>query len=229
MSRKEIIQCDGCAATCSGSLPPGWYTLQRSGDLVKTGKMVSTPAYDDKGHFVTNFKNGELLFSGGETLHFCSQDCLWNYIIDNWQIGNEHTGKTVTTYEFEVMPLMCKPLSDGRIQALASGEVYQLVKPEYQARRFLLFDEAANQVEGVLWANGRVTVERSTGIDILLSWESFRGSYPGGGVQWIDQPEPRTGGVITSDTIAIVGEAGLGETCFNAPDLTLNWRGGGKE
>lgn len=208
MSRREIIQCDGCAATCSGSLPSGWYTLQRTGELTKTGKMISTPAYDDKGHFVTNFKNEELLFSGGETLHFCSQDCLWEYIADNWQVGRE-TEKTIPPIiELDSMMLMCKPLPDGRIQSLASGEIYRLVKPEEQeckARRFLLFDEAANQFEGVLWANGRVTVERSTGIDILLSWESFRADYPGCGVQWIDKPEPRTSSVIEP----LVAEDGL--------------------
>lgn len=62
-------------------------------------------------------------------------------------------------------------------------------KPACKARRFLLWDESANSTEGVLWGNGRVTIEPpyDTGTYTFPSWDRFKESNPGSGVQWIDQ------------------------------------------
>lgn len=62
-------------------------------------------------------------------------------------------------------------------------------KPACKARRFLLVDEQANITECIKWANGRVTVEPpyDTGTYTYPSWDRFKKTNPGSGVQWIDQ------------------------------------------
>lgn len=58
-----------------------------------------------------------------------------------------------------------------------------------KARRFLLVNEQANIAECVKWANGRVTVEPPYDTDTYTypSWDRFKETNPGSGIQWIDQ------------------------------------------
>lgn len=65
--------------------------------------------------------------------------------------------------------------------------------PDCKARRFLLWDEQGNSTEGVKWGDGRVQLEvhkwegESIAKASFPDWDEFKASFPGSGVQWIDQ------------------------------------------
>ena len=62
----------------------------------------------------------------------------------------------------------------------------QLQPPACKARRFILVDGDADETEGVLWGNGRVTIEPPYDSGIYISWDVFKSHHVGDGVTWID-------------------------------------------
>lgn len=119
--------------------------------------------------------------------HFCSELCLARWIAMR--------GVAMPILEqTEYSNVVCQPLSDGTLQSLVDDTIYQPVDRQEQlpckSRRFLLVDgETADITEGVKWENGRVTIEPpyDSGTYTFPSWDRFKESYPGSGVQWIDQ------------------------------------------
>lgn len=106
------------------------------------------------------------LFEGNPRLsegqHFCSKECLFNWIIEHWQVG------------------------DGFAQPAQQPQE----QPACKARRFLLVDgETAELVNGIKWGNGSVTLEGDTPFqsEHFTDWDALKAHYEGSGVQWIDQ------------------------------------------
>jgi hypothetical protein len=68
----------------------------------------------------------------------------------------------------------------------ASLQAQTISVPQCKMRRFLLIDGVtADEVEGILWGDGMVSVAH--GGFSLKNWEDFKYYYSGCGVTWIDQ------------------------------------------
>lgn len=67
-----------------------------------------------------------------------------------------------------------------------------IAPPATKMRRFLLIDgETADEIEGVKWGNGCVSIDPEQGKTqdfwFYRDWEEFKAAHDGCGVQWIDQ------------------------------------------
>lgn len=96
-------------------------------------------------------------------------------------------------------------------QPLPTPEQSHIIK-----RRFLLFDEVADQVEGVQFINGSVTLDPVSDhckfhcLGSFATWDDFKAAHPECGVQWIDQEvnaaEPRENVKDDANNVKIITE-----------------------
>lgn len=95
---------------------------------------------------------------------------------------------------------------------LGVGEPTQsLEQPQTKMRRFLLVDEEAEEIEGILWGHGQVSLNGSSAHvrnfhcqANFLNWDDFKIAHPGCGVTWIDQADiPAYGwnGEVSSEAV----------------------------